>query len=110
VQIVHSTFEETRLNNKFDLILFIHSIFTFKNPAYLKKAKTYLSPSGQILIASNQASSLLANLKKIVDLNYKIQRKEISSVIKDINNLGLKPKITLFTTKFSGILSGGKLT
>lgn len=100
LEIVNKKFEEYESGDGFDLILLIHSIFTFTDKEYLKKIIKLTKPGGLIVIVSNNIDSFLAHLKSVVDKNYRNKRKEISDVLDDIKSFGLNYKSRFFYTIF----------
>lgn len=102
-----NVFEKFNTKNKYDLIILIHSIYTFKNNEYLKKIKKLLKKDGLAVFVVNDENSFLAGLKKITDAQYNSNRNEIDSLLKGLK--GEKHAVKKFDTKFSGILDKNEL-
>jgi 2-polyprenyl-3-methyl-5-hydroxy-6-metoxy-1,4-benzoquinol methylase len=110
IKVVESKFEDYIEKGEYDLILFIHSIFTFKDSRYLQKAKKMLEKGGLLIMMSNDSRSFLAGLKKITDAKFKSKRREIGSVLNDLKKHGFKYKIEKFDTVFGGMTKECKIT
>lgn len=110
IKVIKVKFEDCFEKGKYDLILFLHSIFTFNDSGYLRNAKKMLSKNGLLIVMSNDSKSLIAGLKKITDVQYSSKRKEIRSVFEDLKSCGLKCKTEKFDTVFGGITKNNKIT
>jgi SAM-dependent methyltransferase len=109
IEVVRSSFEEFATTERFDLVIFLHSIFTFEDDLYLRKAKELLKPGGSMCIVANAPDSFLAQLKAIVDEGRGL-RKEIDSVFKDLEGNGWRYKTTDVRTRFGGCVQERRLT
>ena len=101
-----NTFEKFSTKNKYDIIFLIHSIYTFRNNAYLDKIKKLLKEDGMAVFVVNAADSFLGGLKKITDRRYHSTRNDIESLLRGL--LDYKYEIKKFDTKFSGVLTKNK--
>lgn len=110
VLIKNCIFEDFLAKEKFDLIFFIHSIYTFKNDFYLQKAVSLLAPDGMIIIISNGRNSFLGELKKVTDADFGSNRREVTSLVNDLKKIGLKYKQISFYTVFPNCLKNNELT
>lgn len=108
VRVINKRWEETELKDKFDLIILIHSIFTFKDLSYLKKIKKVMKKDCLLLIVGNDEKSFLAKLKKETDQKFKGKRKEINSVIRELKRAGFNLEIIKSETNFKNVLDKDK--
>ena len=104
-----STFENFVSDEKFDLILLIHSIYTFKDTSYIRKIKQMLKPDGRVLLIADSADSFLAKLKEITDSTFGTKRKNITSVIEDLKVNGFNVQSTISLTTYDECLKDGYL-
>jgi len=109
IEVVRSSFEEFTTTERFDLVIFLHSIFTFEDDLYLRKAKELLKPGGSMCIVANASDSFLAQLKSIVDEG-RGSRKEVDSVLKDLERNGWHYETTDVQTRFGGCIQERRLT
>jgi hypothetical protein len=108
-KVINSKFEDYVPEEKFDLILLIHSIYTFRDFTYLTKIKESLKDDGLVCIVANDKNSFLAQLKECVDENGK--RKEVGSVIEELKTSGFNIEVIESDTRFSGCINlDGSLT
>ena len=110
IRVVKGKFENFNKIAKFDLVLFIHSTYTFEDSVYFKKAKNLLEKNGLMVIITNDKNSFLAKLKKITDLLHRSQRREVSHVLTDLKKEGIAYELKKFNTVFFGITENNKLT
>ncbi|MFA5926054.1 MAG: class I SAM-dependent methyltransferase [Parcubacteria group bacterium] len=110
IRVAKRKFEDYFEKGEYDLILFIHSIFTFKGSVYLQKAKKMLAKNGLLIVMSNDPKSFIAGLKKITDAKFRSERKEIGSVLRDLINHGFKHKIEKFDTIFRDATKDDKIS
>ena len=101
-----NTFEKFSTKNKYDIVFLIHSIYTFRNDAYLKKIKKMLKEDGVAVFITNAKDSLLGGLKKITDERYGSARNNIETLLEGLGDY--KYEIKKFDTKFSGVLTKDK--
>lgn len=106
IKISNSKFENFKSVDKYDLIMFIHGTYTFKDDKYLEKAKKLLNSRGVIIFVVNGDNSFLADLKKVTDTKFHSKRKELPDVINDLNKSGCRYRIKKFDTKFDGLTGG----
>jgi SAM-dependent methyltransferase len=110
INIFRSKLEDFKAEGKYDLILFIHSIYTFQDSGYLKKAKRMAAKNSSILIITNDRKSFLADLKKMTDQDFHSSRREIRDVENDLEREQLSFRKFRFNTVYGGIVKDGKLT
>ena len=110
IKIFQGKFEDFRSADKYDLILFIHSIYTFKDSGYLKKAKKLSAENSLLTIITNDYNSLLGGLKKITDQEFLSKRRDLRDVEADLEKEKLSYRKSKFNTVFKGILKDGRLT
>lgn len=110
IRTIHSLFEDFASEESYDLILFIHAIFTFRDTTYIDLVQNSLKKNGLVLIASNQPDSLLAQLKTVLDRIHGSKRKEISEVFTDIERAGFTTAAHTTTTSFKDCIEDGRLT
>ncbi len=109
IQAVHSTFEAFESSQKYDLVLLIHSIFTFEDSFYVDKIKNLLNPQGIAIIVADTSDSFLAGLKAITDSSFGTERKNILSVVKDFTDVGFMVEQEMSDTCYGDCLSDGAL-
>ncbi len=107
---IHSTFEDYQSKEKFDLILFIHSIYSFNDTLYLEKTKKLLKDGGSAIFVVNDKNSFLAGLKDILDDSFAVKRKNIESLRKEISEEGFVVKVKTSSTSFNNCLRDDKFT
>ncbi len=107
VRVERNTFEDFEPADArgYDLILSIHSIYTFRDDSYLKKVRGLLRPGGLAVFVVNDGSSFLGGLKRITDASYGTSRNEIDSLMRALE--GVPHRMLKFDTIFSGV-SGAK--
>jgi SAM-dependent methyltransferase len=110
IEVVQSLFETYGTDKKFDVILFIHSIYTFKDKGYIENIKRILDNDGLVFIASNDKGSFLSQLKQTLDASYSTKRREIDSVIRDLTEEGFVIEEQRSVTSFDDCLENGELT
>lgn len=98
---IHGLFEDTVTLGKYDLILLIHSIFTFKTPGTIDKVLSLSKQDGKIIIISNAPSSLLGRLKILLDEEYIDKRYEIDVLQRELDKRQVKYKKYPFYTKWA---------
>ena len=108
IRVERSTFEKFSTTNSYNLIILIHSIYTFRNYDYLKKIKSLLKKDGLVVFVVNDENSFLAGLKKITDIQYNSSRNEINALLEGLKEN--KYTIKKFDTKFTGVLNKNGLT
>ncbi|MFZ2882437.1 MAG: methyltransferase domain-containing protein, partial [Candidatus Moraniibacteriota bacterium] len=106
INVEKSTFEKFSTKSKYDIIFLIHSIYTFRNNAYLDKIKKMLSDDGLVVFIVNDTNSFLGGLKKITDNQYASSRNEVDSLLDGLG--GYECKIKKFDTIFSGVVAKNK--
>ena len=106
---VHSTFEAFESLETYDVILLIHSIFTFKDASYVDRLKKLLNSQGVIIAISDSPDSLLAGLKAITDGSFGTERKGIESFIKDLKRGSFTTEQETVLTCYNDCISNGKL-
>ncbi len=109
VETVQSLFEDFSSKKKFDVILFIHSIYTFKDKKYIENIKKLLKPNGFVIFASDNKVSFLAKLKALTDSDYGSKRKDTGSVLRELKEESFTTEEAISITTYSDCLLNGQL-
>lgn len=104
INIIENSIEKVNLINKYDVVLFIHSIFSLKNFDAFQLIYNKLNEDGVIIVVTNGADSFLRRLKLRIDEDYSDKRYEIDELT---NNL-TENKIGFETSNFNTIWSLAK--
>jgi len=102
-----NSFEKFESKRRYDLIILIHSIYTFRDYQYLTKIKNLLEPGGWAVFVVNDADSFLGGLKKITDARFQSSRNEVDALLRGLRQY--KYTIRKFDTRFSGVLTDQQL-
>lgn len=80
VEIIHSTFEDALINDKYDVIFLIHTLEHIDNRSeLLKRVSSWLKPNGSFIIVvpnANAASRQIAVKMGIIDYNHSVTKAE----------------------------------
>lgn len=87
-------------NKKYDIIFLIHSIFCLDQENLIDKLLSSLNENGHIIVVSNSANSILANIKKETDIAYSDKRFEIDDLKADLNTQKIPYQPLTFTTEW----------
>jgi len=95
-------FEDAQVTiGQFDLVLLIHSIFSFEDGSAMDKVLSLRSSSGNIIVVSNAKDSFLGGLKKVVDMGFSDSRYEIDDVIESLQEKSIQFKVMNFSTEWA---------
>ncbi len=94
-------FEEFETTEKFDLIILIHSIFTFSDKETIRKILDLKSENGKIIIVANDQNSFLAKLNREISKDYSEKRFEITDLEKIFDEKGIGYRKSEIVTSFS---------
>jgi SAM-dependent methyltransferase len=110
IEVIRSTFEAYEANRRYDLMLLVHSIFTFKDRAYIDQIGRSLKPDGLLVVASNDTDSFLTQLKAVTDATFGTKRREIASVWQDLEQAGYSLEFVRSTTTSAAVcMENGQL-
>ncbi len=103
VSIINSRFEDFYPDNKkkFDLILLIHSIFTFSDNETIKRLIELKSEKGKIFIVANKEKSFIAALNRKLHTEYSEKRFEIADLENLLKASNIPYNQSEFVTEFS---------
>ena len=87
-------------NKKFDLVLLIHSIFTFSNDQNIRKIGDLKKENGVALVVSNRAHSLLHVLNTEFQRGYQEKRYETADLLNDLKKMNIACRKEEKTTAF----------
>lgn len=110
IKIVRSLIEDYKTTEKFDLILMIHSFYSFRDFPIFEKMSSMLERGGRLIIIGNDADSFLAKLKRITGRRRKGSRKDIDFIFSELKRNKFKYKVKKEKTIFDDCLKDGKLT
>jgi len=81
IRALHELFEEAALPRRYyDLVLVIHSIFTFASDTTVDKMLSLHKPDGNILVVTNSPLSFLGGLKLRMDSDFEDRRYELDDL------------------------------
>jgi len=80
VNCINKRFEDVKFSRRYDLVLLIHSIYTFKGNQTIERAISLTNKNGYTVFIGNSPDSFLAGLKKLVDRTYNSERYELYNV------------------------------
>ena len=99
--VYHQRFEEYRGQDLYDLVLVIHSIFGMEGRNLVEKIVALKREGGVIVIASNGTTSLLGNLKRLLDVEFARARLEVDGIECGLEQLSVDYRVEKFFTTWS---------
>lgn len=109
IRAVHSTFEEYTTEETFDIILLVHSYYTFKDATYVDTIRRMLTAGGLVVVVSDNENSFLAQLKAVTDTRFGTERKKITSVLEELRAVGFITQTEISLTHYGDCISEGAL-
>jgi hypothetical protein len=88
--VFHSLFETAPVESAaYDLVFLIHSIFAFESRDAVRKVLSLPRAGGRIVVVSNDESSFLGGLKRILDVDFDDRRYEINELEETLRAAGV---------------------
>jgi hypothetical protein len=101
IAVQNTTFENSEVGERFDLVLSIHSIFTFSQHETILKLLNLKTDTGKILIIANHPESMLARLNNVLQRDCVIKRYEVNDLLDDLARATVAYTVLAQETTFS---------
>jgi len=93
--------QDTVLQNNYDIVFLIHSIFCFPDFSVFQKLLDRIKSDGFLYVVTNTADSFLAKLKQELDMQYEVKRYEIKDLLSDLEFHNVHYDKDSFTTEWT---------
>jgi len=93
--------EEVSLTQSYDIVFFIHSIFSLADFESFLAVCRNINKGGRVIVVANAGNSFLGKMKKALDRAYSDSRYEIDHLIGDLQRQGIPFTSVPFNTSWS---------
>lgn len=101
VNIINNSFERVGCNKQYDIILLIHSIYSLNEGELFCKMLRMAKDNANIIIVCNSEDSVLAKVKRKIDIDYYDNRLEVGEIKNMMDVLDIRYSISKYITKWS---------